>query len=303
MFFQGIFTLIERISARSLTFFLYRSQGEFSSPSCHQQSPETLRRRWMTLIHGLILPSLCEFTLRSPRRDSDEMSNLHQHYAGICLLTLLSFSCTTFAAKPSRQEVHPAVIGSFTRAIQPILLNRCAAGACHGGSQGAAPQLLRGPIHGQANQRTTLKNLESITTSVQNKSNDRMFLSKILNHHDKRTNASVPKKELLTAHEQELFVTWLTALPQNENPQSRSAVHSPQAQRVDPANFELPQPPPASLGQHNRFKILLEQAKNPPQFPPPRVTPGLRLEKILPEEFPLFKETPREEDAPPPSDK
>ena len=303
MFFQGIFTLIERISARSLTFFLYRSRGEFSSPSCHQQRPKPLRRRWMTLIHGLILPSLCAFTINSHRRDSDEMSNLHQHYAGICLLTLLSFSCTTFAAKPNRQEVHPAVIGSFTRAIQPLLLNRCAAGACHGGSQGAAPQLLRGPTHGRANQRTTLKNLESITTSVQDKSNDRMFLSKILNHHDKRTKASVPKKELLTAHEQELFVTWLTALHQNEHPQLRSAAPSPQSQRVNPASFELPQPPPASLGQHNRFKILLEQAKNPPQFPPPRVTPGLRLEKILPEEFPLLKESLSEEDAQPPSDK
>lgn len=291
MFFQGIFTLIERISARSLAFFLYRSQGEFSSPSCHQQSPETLRRRWMTLIHGLILPSLCAFSINSPQRDSDEMSNPHQQYAGICLLTLLSFSCTTFAAKPSRQEVRPAVIGSFTRAIQPLLLNRCAAGACHGGSQGAAPQLLRGPIHGKANQQTTLRNLESITKSVQNKSNDRMFLSKILNHHDKRTNASVPKKELLTAHEQELFVTWLTTLPQNEHPQLRSAAPSPQSQKVNPAGFELPQPPPASWGQHNRFKILLEQAKNPPQFPPPRVTPGLRLEKMLPEEFPLLKET------------
>ncbi len=303
MFFQGIFTSIERISARSLTFFLYRSRGEFSSPSCHQQRPKPLRRRWMTLIHGLILPSLCAFTINSHRRDSDEMSNLHQHYAGICLLTLLSFSCTTFAAKPNRQEVHPAVIGSFTRAIQPLLLNRCAAGACHGGSQGAAPQLLRGPIHGRANQRTTLKNLESITTSVQDKSNDRMFLSKILNHHDKRTKASVPKKELLTAHEQELFVTWLTALHQNEHPQLRSAAPSPQSQRVNPASFELPQPPPASLGQHNRFKILLEQAKNPPQLPPPRVTHGLRLEKILPEEFPLLKESLSEEDAPPPSDK
>ncbi len=257
----------------------------------------------MTLIHGLILPSLCAFTINSYRRDSDEMSNLHQHYAGICLLTLLSFSCTTFAAKPNRQEVHPAVIESFTRAIQPLLLNRCAAGACHGGSQGAAPQLLRGPIHGQANQRTTLKNLESITTSVQDKSNNRMFLSKILNHHDKRTKASVPKKELLTAHEQELFVTWLTALHQNKHPQLRSAAPSPQSQRVNPASFELPQPPTASRGQHNRFKILLEQAKNPPQFPPPRVTPGLRLEKILPEEFPLLKEILGEEDAPPPSDK
>jgi hypothetical protein len=231
------------------------------------------------------------------------MSNLHQHYAGICLLTLLSFSCTTFAAKPNRQEVHPAVIGSFTRAIQPLLLNRCAAGACHGGSQGAEPQLLRGPIHGQANQRTTLKNLESITTSVQNKSNDRMFLSKILNHHDKRTNASVPKKKLLTAHEQELFVTWLTSLPQDPKTQPQAVSSSPQTQRVNQASFEQPQQQPESTGQQNRFKILLEQAKNPPQFPPPRVTPGLRLEKILPEEFPLLKESLSEEDAPPPSDK
>jgi len=71
---------------------------------------------------------------------------------------------------------------------------------------------------------------------------------------------------------------------------------------VNQASFEQPQQQPASTGQQNRFKILLEQAKNPPQFPPPRVTPGLRLEKILPEEFPLFKETLSEKDNPPPSD-
>ena len=218
-------------------------------------------------------------------------------------MTLLSFSCTAFAAKSGRQEVHPAVLGSFTRAIQPLILNRCAAGACHGGSQAAEPKLLRGPIHGQANQRTTLTNLDSITTSVQHKSRDRTFLSKILNHHDKRTNASVPKKELLTAHEQELFVTWLAALPLKEKPQSRSVVPPPQAQRVNPASFELPQPPPASTRQQNRFKLLLEQAKNPPQFPPPRITPGLQLEKILLEEFPLLEQTLSEKDDPPPSNK
>ena len=230
------------------------------------------------------------------------MSNLDQRYAGICLLTLLSFSCSAFAAEPSRQEVHPATLGGFTRAIQPLLLNRCAAGACHGGPQGAEPKLLRGPIHGQANQRTTLKNLHSVTTSIHHKSSDITFLSKILNHHDKSKKSSVTKKSLLTSHEQELFVTWLTSLPQDPKTQPQAVSPSPQTQRVNQASFEQPQQQPASTGQQNRFKILLEQAKNPPQFPPPRVTPGLRLEKILPEEFPLFKETLSEKDNPPPSD-
>jgi hypothetical protein len=230
------------------------------------------------------------------------MSHLHRYYAGLCLLALLSFS-TAFSAQPSRQEVHPAVLGSFTRAIQPLLLNRCAAGACHGGAQGIDPKLLRGPIHGQVNQTTTLTNLHSITMSVQHKSSDRAFLSKILNHHDKSKKTSAAQKTLLTSHEQELFVTWLTALPPNEKPQSRSANTSPQDQRVAPANFEQPQLKPALSHQKNRFRLLLEQAKNPPQFPPPRVTPGLQLEKILPEEFPLLERTLSEKDDPPPSNK
>ena len=41
----------------------------------------------------------------------------------------------------------------------------------------------------------------------------------------------------------------------------------------------------------NRFKLLLEREANPPQFPPPQVTPGLRLEEILPNEFPLLEQT------------
>jgi hypothetical protein len=72
---------------------------------------------------------------------------------------------------------------------------------------------------------------------------------------------------------------------------------------VAPANFEQPQLKPALSHQKNRFRLLLEQAKNPPQFPPPRVTPGLQLEKILPEEFPLLERTLSEKDDPPPSNK
>ena len=39
------------------------------------------------------------------------------------------------------------------------------------------------------------------------------------------------------------------------------------------------------MHQQNRFRVLLEQAKNPPQFPPPRATPGLRLDEMLPDDL------------------
>ncbi len=217
-------------------------------------------------------------------KTSDRMHILHQHYVGICFLALLRLSCATFAAEPSRQEVDPAIVRSFTRVIQPLILNRCAAGACHGGSQGAEPKLLRAPFQGQANQRTTLANLHSITASVQDKSSDRTFLSKILNHHGKKKKQSVAK-DLLTVKEQELFTTWLTLFPQTTHTRSRQAISLPQSQGVKQASYKQPQQRQAVTHQQNRFKVLLEQAKNPPQFPPPRATPGLRLDEMLPDDL------------------
>lgn len=223
------------------------------------------------------------------------MPVLHQHYVRICFLAVLRLSCATFAAEPSRQEVDPAILGSFTRVIQPLILNRCAAGACHGGSQGAEPKLLRAPFQGQANQRTTLKNLYSITASVQGKYSDRTFLSKILNHHSKNKKQSFTK-DLLTKREQELLTTWLTAFPQNPYPRSRQAIPLTQSRGVKQASLEQPQQRQAVTYQQNRFRLLLEQANNPPQLPPPRATPGLRLDEMLPVDLSIDR-TPKTKDG------
>ena len=230
--------------------------------------------------------------MRSLQRDIDKMSTFNQRNAGIFLLALLSLTRLAVAADPtSTQETNPAILGSFTRAIQPLLLNRCAAGSCHGGPQGVEPKLLRGPIHGQANQKTTLRNLRSITTSVQHKSSDLNFLSKILNHHDKRTKRSATNSPLLRTHEQKLFATWLTLLPHYSKTPPQPAIPSPQSQSVNQASFEQPQQQLMSPYRTNRFKLLLEREANPPQFPPPQDTPGLRLKEILPNEFPLLEQT------------
>jgi len=208
------------------------------------------------------------------------------------MLALLSLTRSAVAADPiSTQQMNPAILGGFTRAIQPLLLNRCAAGACHGGPQGAEPKLLRGPIHRQANQKTTLKNLHSITTSVQHESSDLTFLSKILNHHDKTKKQSATNSPLLTTHEQELFATWLSSLPRRSKTQPQPASPSPQPQSVKQASFEQPQRQLMSPYRPNRFRLLLEREANPPQFPPPKATPGLRLEELLPNDFPLFEHT------------
>ena len=56
-----------------MNFFLYRSEGEFSSPSSGRQHPEPLKRSWMALILTLNLPSLCaihyEFTPKGQQQN------------------------------------------------------------------------------------------------------------------------------------------------------------------------------------------------------------------------------------------
>ena len=200
-------------------------------------------------------------------------------------------------------DVSPAIVGSFTRAIQPLLLNRCAAGACHGGTQGTEPKLIRGPVHGRVNRKTTLMNLESVTSSVMHNAEDTQALALILDHHNTKENKPVKNKPLLTAREQESLVTWIASLPRHTSPApapepSRNPAIEPepiksildlQTQTVTPTHFTQPQHQRSLAKQPNRLRRLLEQAKNPPQLPLPTLTPGLQLEKLTPEEFPLLR--------------
>ena len=133
-------------------------------------------------------------------------------------LSSLASSSLVVADDLSTSDVSPAIVGSFTRAIQPLLLNRCAAGACHGGTQGTEPKLIRGPVHGHVNRKTTLMNLESVSSSVMHNAEDTRALASILDHHNIKENKPVKNKPLLTAREQESLVTWLASLPRNTSP-------------------------------------------------------------------------------------
>ena len=222
---------------------------------------------------------------------ADDMRISYRQHAGLAFLAPFIFSSLATAGDLSTSDMPPAIVGSFTRAIQPLLLNRCAAGACHGGTQAAEPKLIRGPVHGRVNRKTTLMNLESVRSFFMHDAEDTQTIAAILNHHDTRKNKPAKNKPLLTAYEQDLLVTWLASLPYNR-PREQSAVKSipdRQKQTVTPTNFTQPQHQRSLTNQSNRLRRLLERAKNPPQLPPPPVTPGLQFEKLTPEEFPLLQ--------------
>ena len=236
------------------------------------------------------------------------MQNGYRQHTGLAFVALfflssLASSSLVVADDLSTSDVSPAIVGSFTRAIQPLLLNRCAAGACHGGTQGTEPKLIRGPVHGHVNRKTTLMNLESVSSSVMHDAEDTRALASILDHHNIKENKPVKNKPLLTAREQESLVTWLASLPRNTSPAPTpeparnpaietgpiKSILDLQTRTVTPANFTQPQHQRSLAKQPNRLRRLLERAEHPPQLPLPTLTPGLQLEKLTPEEFPILR--------------
>ena len=105
-------------------------------------------------------------------------------------------------------------------------------------------------------------------------------------------------KPLLTAREQESLVTWLASLPRNtspapagniaRNPAGNIAIE-PVPMSPNPDLQTQPQHQRSLAKQPNRLRRLLERAENPPQLPLPTLTPGLQLEKLTPEEFPILR--------------
>jgi len=222
-----------------------------------------------------------------------------------CLLSLALPVAARAADDLADPLADPPGLASFTRAIQPLLLNRCAAGACHGSPEAAHLQLTRGPTRGRADRLTTLRNLQQVSDAVAHRGGDQSFLQTVLRQHPPAMLPGRPAAGLLTVHERQLLATWLAAFmpPASDGP--ADSVQEADSQRVTPAAFDQParrsllQPLPtgpmgpgptaanaSSTERPNRFRQLLEQAANPPQLPPPRVTKPLQLERVLPDNFP-----------------
>lgn len=168
----------------------------------------------------------------------------------------------TATAAASASDPPPAVVATFTRGVQPLVMNKCAAGACHGGPERPAPALARVGLPDNATRTTTLANLRAILDVVGPERSSAGFFRRVAEAH-----ADVPLGRLrpqveFTPRERTTIHAWLTVV--------KAAETSRRDGKVVLAASETPADPPP-----NRLRELLDTAANPPEFPPPEEPRGL----------------------------
>ena len=170
------------------------------------------------------------------------------------------------AAPAAGGEPPREVVGSFTQRVQPLLLNHCAAGACHGGSDSPAPRFERGPATQPPDRVATRANLAAFLAAVGPDRDPRALAAMLAAGHPTKTGPRSRRAEPLTPAERITLDRWLA--------QVRAAEHA--APHADPgvvtASAEVSEP---AAPQSNRFRALLDAAANPPALPPPEEPKGV----------------------------
>lgn len=168
-----------------------------------------------------------------------------------------AFLCATTAAS----DAPPAIVTSFTRRVQPLLLNRCAAGACHGGPAAEGLRLHRPDVHGTVDRSMTLANLEALLDALGPELDPQPLVAALAVRHPAAALPRSPVLEPLTARERAALETWVA--------------------EVRTTRATAPRPPHATATvdpqRPNRFRNLLQAAANPPQLPPPEEPRGIVL--------------------------
>lgn len=160
-------------------------------------------------------------------------------------------------------DLPPDVVARFTRGVQPLVLNRCAAGACHGGPAGHEPRFERADAGGTIDRRRTLANLATLLDAVGPERDPQPLVTLLAVRHPAAAGPRRPVAPPLSARERVTLETWLAAV--------RAAERAP---RVDPAV--------RPAGGPNRFRELLDAAANPPELPPPAEPQGIIFPRDVP---------------------
>lgn len=184
-------------------------------------------------------------------------------------VALLAIGGGLHAAEPGPlppDVLPPDLVESFTRSIQPLLLNRCATGGCHAGRTGHSPLLRRHNAAGQIDRDVTLANIDALRAGAKTpaQAHERAVILAV-SHPGKKSPAPLSTAQMNTLR------SWLVAAseadePPTTDPAVRTAAH------VAPATA------PATNAKPNRFRDLLENARNPtPLWPPPQEPKGVIL--------------------------
>jgi hypothetical protein len=149
----------------------------------------------------------------------------------------------------------PELLESFTRSIQPLLLNRCAAGGCHGGRKGHEPLLLRHNAAGQIDRDLTLANLDAFRRGATTPEQARERTAALAVAHPEGSRTAP-----LSTAQMNALRTWLVAAAEAD----ARPVHQAAAAAAPP----------------NRFRTMLDAARDPtPLWPPPQEPKGVIFKK------------------------
>jgi hypothetical protein len=162
-------------------------------------------------------------------------------------------------------DLPPPLVAKFTRHVQPLLLNKCAAGACHGGPAAAPPRLQRGFGGGSLDRTTTLANLASFLEAVGPDRDPQQLVAALAVRHPATAATGAIVAAPLSARERLTLEQWLAAVRVVEPPRRFDPAVTPVAATVAEPSAAKP----------NRFRELLDNAANPPQLPPPQQPQGV----------------------------
>ncbi|MFM9023830.1 MAG: hypothetical protein ACKON7_00560 [Planctomycetaceae bacterium] len=188
---------------------------------------------------------------------------------------LLALVVALAPAAASAADLPPPVVASFARRVQPLVLNRCAAGACHGGPESPEPRFHRAVGGGQPARPHTLANLEALLDAIGPDPDARSLAAMLAEGHPQTRGAKARRAAPLTTPERISLDRWLAEVRAVE-------AAAPPADPGDvPASAELAAPPDP---RPNRFRALLDAAANPPPLPPPEEPRGVIFKNDAPPE-------------------
>lgn len=160
----------------------------------------------------------------------------------------------------------PTVVASFTQRVQPLVLNRCASGACHGGPESPAPRFRRGIGGGPPDRTHTRANLAAFLEAIGPERDARRLAALLAVGHPPTGGTAPRRATALTTPERATLDRWLEEVRAAEG---ASAVAD---SGVVPVSAETEAAPPP---RPNRFRELLDAAANPPDLPPPEEPRGV----------------------------
>lgn len=166
------------------------------------------------------------------------------------------------AATAAASDLPPDVVATFTQRVQPLVMNRCAAGACHGGPAGHEPRFERGTVSSRPDRVRTLANMQTFLKTVGADRDPKRLVAMLSVRHPAGSTKSGLAAAPLTASERVTIESWLTAVQTAETGHRRDPA-------VRQVSAETPNAP-----TRNRFRDLLDASTNQPELEPPRQPTG-----------------------------